>query len=180
MEVNYSQNERKIIETYANVMLIFKLHLAIENNKDNFYNFLNIEEDYLKTFFSHQGVANPGMLSTLLYTILVTPWELYKKTLLAENSENRRIINNEIFNLIQKEHTTSSYKGEEDNKNIDFIYHIRNSIAHQKLYFDNEYFKFEDEKADQKCIISISKGKVGAIIEILRNFLNAEIIKIKK
>lgn len=167
-----SDKDDLLIQSYFTIAFLAELN-RLDFLKTDFYNSCSFQDKYVQENFPSIGIGNRGALLIFLYALLVLPKEQYKNTEL-ENKIN--YVNNKIKPLINKQ--TSNY--EKDIKNGDqeirYIYHIRNSIAHGKVKFENNMVIFNDENTYKKdkitikeeCKFEISLENIGNIISELQ------------
>ena len=130
----------------------------LKNNeflKSDYYKNVQFEDNYLKENLPLIGIDNQGTLLITLYSMLVIP-----KRLLSQNYSNEFAKLNNVVDSI-KSNAESNYKS--DNRQIDFIRHIRNSVAHAKVTFiPNVSVTFTDENnGNEICTITIPLVKIG-------------------
>ena len=160
-----------VLQGLYNVKLLARLdYLGLI--KSDYFKSLGIEVE-LKDIFSEIGLGNRAMILSFLYTLLVVPRELFDET--STITTEIRNLNNEIEKIKLPE-TNTTYK--RDNLQIDYVRHIRNSVAHANAeFFECDKVIFYDEcKKNEKCEIHIPLNKIHYIIEeldkILTNYNN--------
>lgn len=165
-----SENESILLQSFANVSFL----LELSNNRfleSNYFKNLNFQDSFIKQIMKESDIGNPAMMQMMLYSLLVIPKEILSRESLAVLDEYFREINPQIFSLVETT-TTSTYNGENDNENIDYIRHIRNAVAHSKCKFNTEdtkcFVTFHDDYQSSECDIKIKCSKVGIIIDLLR------------
>lgn len=174
MNMDLTQEDNLLIQSYFTIAFLIEL----KNNdflKSDCYKKLPFEDNFIKENLPSIGIDNQGNLLMTLYTMLVIPKELLADKFPTEFAE----LNNIVENI--KSEAKSSYK--KDQKEIDYIRHIRNAVAHARVEFmPNESVKFTDEKNKrEKCTITIPLVKVGKFLtELQKLFMKyIETLKVK-
>jgi hypothetical protein len=156
-----TQDDNLLIQTYMTTAFV----LELKNNdflNSEYYKNVQFQDEFVKKSFPTIGIDNQGMLLITLYTMLVIPKQLLSENYPTEFAE----LNNTIENL--KSNAESTYSS--DNSGIDFIRHIRNSVAHAKVEFSQTFsvtFKDENNKGEY-CNITIPLSKIGLFITELQ------------
>jgi len=82
-------------------------------------------------------------------------------------------------------HAYSTYK--KDGKEIDYIRHIRNAVAHARVEFDdkkkgqNPNIRFTDKKGrKERCVIDIPQSKMGKLLSKLQSIFFKYIEEVDK
>lgn len=166
--------ESLLLQSLATTSLLAELSNANFFESD-YFNLLQFESDDCKQILKQSGIGNPATMQMMLYTLLVIPKEIFDNTMVEKFKKE---INPIVFTLIEKE-TYSTYKGEDDNKDIDYFSHIRNAVSHSQCNYTSvgeiNYVTFYDkyEKWDKyhtrklvdvECSIKIKCVEVGKIL----------------
>ncbi|TGD56544.1 hypothetical protein [Flavobacterium humi] len=157
-----SQEDNLLIQSYFTTAFLFEL-----NNNDflnsEFYKSLSFGDNYLKENLPTVGIDNQGTLLMGLYTMLVLPKEILSQKYPTEFNG----LNN-VIDTIQSA-SKSDYKS--DSSGIDYIRHIRNSVAHAKVEFvPTISVTFTDQNSKGEiCTITIPLEKVGVFLTALQS-----------
>lgn len=156
-----TQDDNLLIQTYFTTAFLGEL---TNNNflKSDCYKNLQFGDNYIKENLPSIGIDNQGTLLIMLYTMLVIP-----KQLLSQNFPDEFCaLNNFLKDLNSR--VESNYQS--DNKQIDFIRHIRNSVAHARVTFiPYVSVTFTDENnRGEICSITIPLMKIGAFLTELQ------------
>jgi hypothetical protein len=131
-----TQEDNLVLQSYITTSLLFEL----KNNNfvgSDFFERMSFEIPWFKDKLRDIGIDNQGCLLMALYAMLVIPYEIVSKKFPAEYDA----VNN--FLQIHTINPTTNYR--KDSPNIDFIGHLRNSIAHARFSFrPNESIIFSD------------------------------------
>lgn len=115
-----------------------------------------------------------GVLLIFLYALLVIPKELIKNN---KYKEKYKDVNLWIKQNNMSENEKSDY--EEDKEGIDYVRHMRNSVSHGKVKYDesNKFILFFDEDDHgHSCHFSVSMGKnISMVISKLREIITSYI-----
>ncbi len=176
---NLNKEDDLLIQGYLTIAFLSELNNLNFLHSES-YKSLNFQDEFVKSNLPHIGLGNRGSLIISLYALLVLPKELYKKLFFGNQFSK---INSTIKRLIKDE--SSNYN--RDNKNcklkIDYIYHLRNSVAHGKIEFTDHtvIFKDENDRAQPKesCRFEIELVHIGKIISELQ-LLIISYLKTKK
>ncbi len=179
-------NEMKEINEDESILL---QHLAIPSflaelfnadflNSEYFKN-LHYENEIHKDILRRSGLGNPACMQIMLYSLLVVPQELLSKPQF-KSFENYQLkhLNPKIPTYIE-DGTYSTYENEDTCEKINYVRHIRNSIAHANMhYFERNgipHVKFIDSSLDKKskCEIVMQCRYVGSILmDLQKNTMN--------
>jgi hypothetical protein len=171
----YTPEEDLLIQSYFTIAFLSEL----QNN-----NFLNSEaykempfqDSFIKEHLPSIGIGNRGALVQSLYSMLVLPKELISDKFPAEFSAL-----NDILESLHSQITTTYTS---DNPKVDFVRHIRNSVAHGKVSFENDLVVFNDQnkRTGETCEIKITLTNFGQFMSELQKifFAFVESIKNKK
>lgn len=169
--MNLNQTDNLVIQSYLTTSFLLELKKA-NFLKSDYYDKLTFINDFTKKHLTIIGIDNQGALLMSLYALLVIP-----KQLLSQKFPSEFVSLNNIVNKI-KSKSESNYKS--DSLSINYVRHIRNSVAHANVTFiDNESVTFTDENAKEKCTITIPLVKVGNLINALENIFITYISTLK-
>ncbi|MBO1064027.1 MULTISPECIES: HEPN family nuclease [Nostocales] len=125
-----------ILQAYYTTVLIVEL----KNNEfmeSGFYQNMTFGQPVIKEELKKIGVDNQGSALMALYAMLVIPREILYDNYSAEYVKLNDFLNEVVTN------TVTSYPS--DSLKVDFIRHIRNSVAHAQVEFEpNDYVLFQD------------------------------------
>jgi len=159
--MGYTQDDNLLIQSY------FTLGLLMELNNQKFLEseyFKNIEfqDTIVKANLPSYGIDNQGTLMIFLYVTLVL-----SKQLLSEKFPEEFIKLNTTIDQI-KISAVSTYKKDKDG--IDFIRHIRNSVAPARVEFNPTIsVTFIDENnSNEECKITIALKNIGIFLTQLQ------------
>lgn len=151
MTVNYTSEESMLLSTYFTTAFLAELH---NNNflESDYYKNMKFQDQFIKKTFPSIGIGNQGTALMTLYAMLILP----KEALLNKYPSEFNNLNQTIDKI--KTHSFSTY--ELDETSINYHRHIRNSLAHFNVDFDNmsKSFIFVDKNTK-------NKGKPNEIIE---------------
>ncbi|SHL31252.1 HEPN family nuclease [Flavobacterium saccharophilum] len=171
----YSAEEDLIIQSYFTIAFLAELN---NNNflRSNAYKEMNFQDSYIKANLPSIGIGNHGTIIQTLYSILVLPKELISNKFPKEFSD---------LNVFLKLNTVSAQTTyNADSINIDYLRHIRNSVAHGKVSFENDLVVFNDinSRTNEICEIKITLQNFGLFIGELQKIFLAfiEYLKNKK
>lgn len=156
-----TQDDNLLIQSYFTTAFLGELTNSSFLKSDCYKN-LQFGDNYIKENLPTIGIDNQGTLLIMLYTMLVIPKQLLSQNFPDEFEE----LNNVVKNLNSK--VESNYQS--DNIQIDFIRHIRNSVAHARVAFiANVSVTFTDENnRGEICTITIPLVKIGAFLTELQ------------
>jgi len=136
-----NQADNLILQAYYTTSLIAEL----KNNRfleSNFFQDMTFDQPAIKEELKTVGVDNQGAALMVLYAMLVIPREILKEKYTAEYVALDGFLQGVVTN------TATNYPS--DSPNINFVRHIRNSVAHAQVEFSpNNYILFRD-KDDKK------------------------------
>jgi hypothetical protein len=160
MTTELTQEGNLLIQTYFTTAFLRELANDDFLNSD-YYKNMNFQDKYIKDELPSIGIENQGSLLIFLYTMLVIPKELL--TNLFNDDFNKL---NEMIEDIKSE-AISNYNSDEHS--IDYIRHIRNSIAHARVEFiSNKSVIFKDNNNTYECTIEIPLSKIGLFLTELQ------------
>lgn len=153
--------------------------LAELSNNDflgsDYFNNLTFANEACKEILIKSGLGNPATMQMMLYALLVVPKEILSGTEYIEFEDHSKKINPLMASLVEEE-TFSTYDNENSKEKINYIRHIRNSLAHSKCKFTVENYKnyvfFTDSgKNSKQCSIKIECYKVGKVLMELQKLI---------
>ena len=149
--------------------------------KSEYFENLHFEvQDFKDILIESKTIGNPASMQMMLYALLVIPYELLDRNDNEELSKRMNIVNDAFFKVIEENDTYSTYVGEDIKSSIDYVRHIRNSVAHSRCEFNSMYGKnyvifkdvFEDKQnRNYECAIKIECKKVGGVLEELQRVM---------
>lgn len=166
--------ESLLLQSLATTSLLAELSNDKFLDKDYFEK-LPFGNSELKKILKQSGIGNPATMQMMLYGLLTIPKEIFNKEMVEKFKKE---INPLVFTLIEEE-TYSTYKGEFENKDIDYFSHIRNAVSHSQcnytsigkinyVTFYDKYEKWNKEHTkklvDVECSIKIKCVEVGKIL----------------
>lgn len=164
--MEYSQQDNLLIQTYFTTSFIGELNNLNFLNSE-YYKNAQFEDKFVKDNLPKIGIDNQGTLLIFLYTMLVIPRQLLEEKY-PEGFQNLNLIIDQIKSEAQSDYSSDSDK-------INYIRHIRNSIAHARVEFEPEKtVTFIDQnRSGNTCRIIIPLNKVGLFLtELQKLFLN--------
>ena len=170
--MQYSQNDNLLIQSYFTTAFLLELKNNDFFNSD-YYKNVEFEDKFVKENLPIVGIDNQGALLMTLYTMLVIP-----KQLLENEFPNEFENLNETIEMINSK-SESNYR--KDSEKIDYIRHIRNSVAHARVEFEpNISVTFTDKNNNHEiCTITIPLSKIGIFLTALQQVFMKYIEKLK-
>jgi len=143
----------------------FVLLVELQNNKfleSQSFAALKFGSPWIKEELQNIGVGNQGCALIALYVMLVIPRELIAEKYPDEYEDIRAFLESHTQN------TRSTYKS--DKMQIDFLYHIRNAVAHARVSFRrNEVIVFTDSNKKGETFESeLSLQYLGELVQRLQ------------
>lgn len=136
-----TQADNLILQAYYTTSLIAEL----KNNhfvESDFFQNMAFGQPAIKEGLKEIGVDNQGSALMALYAMLVIPREILKEKYGSEYAALNDFLKGVVTN------TATNYPN--DSPNINFLRHIRNSVAHAQVEFEpNSYVLFRDK--DERC-----------------------------
>lgn len=173
---NLSEQDSLLLQCLATTALLAELSNADFLKSAYFENLSFVNRD-IKHILKISGIGNPAAMQMMLYALLTVPKELLSKT---DYEEMENIfaprINTLARSLVEKD-TVSTYAKEETLDKIDYLRHIRNSVAHARCHYTTEgskYFvTFKDCTSNEtkQCSIKMECQKVGLILMELQRLI---------
>ncbi|BBE30407.1 hypothetical protein OSSY52_05480 [Tepiditoga spiralis] len=170
MSINYTDKEQQIINTLMSFTFLWELH-NLKFLESKCYADLKFKDRFVHEQIKSIGIMNNGMIPVILYMMLIIPKELFDNT---KYSENFKEINKQISNLKNIEIIKSTYKSDE--KNINYIRHFRNAVAHMNIKCEKTVVVFEDKNKKENFKIEVSYKALGEIVGFFYKFY-AELIE---
>ncbi len=158
----YSQEDNLLIQSYFSTAFLIELK-NLKFLDSDYYEDIEFQDKYVQEHLPSIGIVNHGAMLMILYALLVIPKELIEKHY-QKDFDNLNVFVDSI-----KSKATSNYKN--DANKINYIRHIRNSVAHAKVSFNSEKeVVFLDKNNNgSECTIVIPLASMGQFIEELRN-----------
>jgi hypothetical protein len=169
-----TQEDNLILQSYYTVVLLNAISKNKLENSDYFEN-LDIVSP-IKSAIKEIGVDNQGCALMVLYAMLVLPKELIENEFSIEYESVNEFLQNEMVSV------ETNYRNEDkdDVSTINFVRHLRNSVAHARVSFTpNISMQFSDSRGNQsqetfKAVFPLNK--LGELINKLQN-VHLEYIK---
>ena len=170
--MSLTQEDNLLIQSYFTTAFLTELKNSDFLNSDCYKN-LQFQDEFVKENLPNVGIDNQGSLLIFLYTLLVIPKQLLENRFPDEFKE----LNVKLDTI--KESANSTYR--KDSNGIDYIRHIRNSVAHARVSFDsNISVTFTDENnIGEICTIVILLPKFGQFLAALQKVFMTYIEEIK-
>lgn len=157
-----NQDANLIFQQLISISLIAELH---KNNflESDFYKKMEFSNSSIKQYIDQVRIDNQGMLLIFLYSLLLTPKEkifhIYKSEFdkLDDEIERIKIIENSTYSS--------------DKKKTQYTRHIRNSVAHGKVEYNNNSIIFKDDYKGQLFFVEIPLDKIGYLLNKLQEIL---------
>lgn len=171
--MKYSQEDNLLIQSYFTISLLGELN-NLNFLESDYYRNANFKDKFVKENLPSVGIDNQGTLLNFLFTMLVIP-----KQILENKYPNEFIKLNKTIDLIKLK-ASSDYKF--DVNGIDYVGHIRNSVAHSRVNFSpNKTVTFSDKnKSGNECKITIPLDKIGIFLTQLQKLFFSHIQNLKK
>lgn len=157
----YSQEDNLLIQSYFTTAFLSELHNLNFLNSE-YYKDADFQDKYVQEHLPSIGIGNHGSLLMILYSLLIIPKELIESKYQTEFKDLNQFVDS------IKSKANSTYKN--DSHSIDYIRHIRNSVAHAKVSFNSEKeVVFLDENNNgSECTIIIPLANMERFIKELR------------
>jgi hypothetical protein len=159
--MDLNQEDNLILQCYLITSFLTELKNADFLNSE-YYNNLSFEDNFVKENITKIGIDNQGSLLIFLYALLVIPKQLLESKF--PNEFNALNVSLDSIN----ESARSSYST--DSNGIDYVRHVRNSVAHARVKFDpNISVTFTDNNnRGENCTIVILLSKIGPFLTELQ------------
>jgi len=167
--MSLSQADNLIIQSYTTTAFLADLENIKFVETECFKN-LQIDPN-IKELLPQIHIGNCGNLLLTLYSMLIIPKELIEKSFPTEFAS----LNGIVKSIQSKE--SSNYDSDTKNRTIDYIRHIRNSVAHANVEFTDDSVIFLDinkrkskkgKEIIEKCSITIPLSEIGKLLEDLK------------
>lgn len=165
-----SQETDLILQSYFSVTLITEL----KNNyflESDFFRTMNFNVPEIKNLIKQISIDNQGMLLIFLYSMLVIPKELISNQYQTEYDS----INTYLISIARNTQTT--YKS--DFPKINYIRHIRNSVAHSRVEFESNNYVVFNDKDDKNNFVFRTEIDLKNIGEFLNRLQQIHILYYK-
>lgn len=180
-----TKEESLLLQCLATTSLLGELSNADFFQSEYFEELAFANED-CKNILKLSGIGNPATMQMMLYALLVVPSELIFKKKVYETMDNIcENVNQFIKLLVVNETTTYAYTRAVDVTAINYMHHLRNSVAHSQLLFETEnrinYVTFTDRNPNNDsvfCSFKMETQKVGLILmelqKVIMEYYNKE------
>ena len=169
--ISISKEDSLLLQSWSSASMIGHLSNSVFLKSDLYSNLplSNLQ----RWTIDHSGIGNPAMMQMTLYALLVIP----KEILSTDTKEYHRI--EHTFNIyasyLAESGTASTYKNEQDLKEINYYKHIRNSVSHSRCEYygsDPEFFvHFLDSYQGEECHIRMRCNNVGKLLDQLSKIM---------
>lgn len=173
MTATITQEDNLILQSYYTFLLLRELG-EVKFEESSAFDDLNLPTD-IKTSLKDIKIQNQGSAIMALYAMLVVPKEIVEHEFQQEYQT--------IDDFLRKEVTLhkTTYKNEDESnyQSINFIRHVRNSVAHAKVSFDPSIsVTFNDKRVTKKkggienveeISFSLPLAKFGEFLNSLQN-----------
>lgn len=158
-----TQENELLIQSYSTVAFLTELK-NLDFLKSDYYKNANFQDKFVKEVITRVGIDNQGSMLMVLYTMLVIPNERIKHRF-PDEFDN---LNKVVHTIKNDTKTQSNYK--KDLVSINYIQHIRNSVAHANLSFvsDTEVVFFDGNESGDNCTITIPLAEFGVFLTALQ------------
>lgn len=144
MTKQLNQEEKLLFQSYFTFALLTELTNA-NFLKSDYFKAMSFGSPWIKDELENIGIDNHGCVLIALYTMLVVPRQLLNSKYSAEYNGIQGFLRTHTQN------TTTTYK--KDTPDIDFLRHIRNSVAHARVEFRPDgVIIFSDSNENKKAI----------------------------
>lgn len=177
----YSQEDNLLIQSYFTTAFLYELQ-NLDFLNSEYYKDADFQDKYVQEHLPSIGIGNRGALLMTLYSLLIVPKELIEKKYRKEFS------NLNIFVDTIKSDVKTNY--EKDKNSVDYIRHIRNSVAHANVEFTSQnevvfldHNKYYDQKKKsliiEDCSITIPLVEIDLFMNQLKKIFAEHIDKLK-
>lgn len=160
MTTSFSQEENLLFQSYFTVCLFAEL----TNNqftRSEYFDSLPFTDQFVKTQLTTIGVDNQGSLLMCLYAMLVIPKQLLEQRHADEFEKIRECLEANCTN------TSTTYS--RDTPTVDYLRHIRNSVAHARVSFRlNDVVVFSDTNGSDTFSTELPLSKAGEFVHRLQ------------
>lgn len=168
----YSNNDNLLIQSYFTTALLTELTNA-QFLESDYYKNANFQDKYVQENLPRVGIDNQGSLLIFLYTLLVVPKQILDQAF----PDGFKSLNQTIDNI--KSHASSDYSA--DQNEINYVRHLRNSVAHARVDFTKTGFViFRDENSSGSvCEIEVPLSKIGQFLTELQSIFMKYVNQVK-
>jgi hypothetical protein len=132
-----NQADNLILQSYYTTILLAELKDK-KFVKSDYFQDMSFHQPVIKEALRTIDVDNQGSALMALYAMLVIPKEILREKYASEYNKINEFLTARVTN------TETTYP--KDSPNIDFLWHIRNSVAHARVEFaPNDYILFRDK-----------------------------------
>ena len=158
-----NDKDNVILQTFASIIMLVELQTQNFTSSEYFKS-LQFQNPGIKKVIESIGVGNQGVLLMSLYGMLVLPREL---NLQAEYPDDYKDVNDFVKDKATDFNTTYN----SDSPNIDFLWHIRNAVAHSKVTMVGTDFLIEDQniRTRESFTCKISRENIGGVVDLLQH-----------
>ena len=159
--MEYTQEDNLLIQSYFTTSFLFELK-NLNFLSSDYYKNVEFQDKYVQENLPTIGIDNQGTMLMVLYTMLVIPKQLIEHKFPDEFNNLNQVIDT------VKSDANSTYS--QDSEQINYIRHIRNSVAHARVSFvPNTEVVFSDENnRGDNCTIIIPLEKFGIFLTELQ------------
>jgi hypothetical protein len=171
--MEYSQNDNLLLQSYFTISFLTELKNVDFLNSDYFKS-AEFEDKFVKESITRVGIDNQGSLLIYLYSMLVVPRQLLETEFPTEFEALNGILNDINSNA------ESNYSS--DSEQIDFVRHIRNSVAHARVEFipgQSVTFTDTNNSGSMVCNITIPLDEIGEFLMALQLIFFSYVEKLK-
>lgn len=173
-----TKEESLLLQCLATTSLLGELSNA-DFFQSEYFEGLTFANAECKNILKLSGIGNPATMQMMLYALLVVPSELiFKKKVYETMDDICENVNQFIKSLVVNETTTYTYTRAANVTPINYMHHLRNSVAHSKLLFETEnrtnYVTFTDGNPNNNsvfCSFKMETQKVGWILMELQKVI---------
>lgn len=153
-----SQETNLILQSYCNVVLIKELAKDKNLVNSDYFKNLKFDDPNIKIILNDINIDNQGALLMSLYALFVIPKEL----IFAQQPTEFENVNT----YLEKNTTDTITTYPNDSPKVNFVNHLRNSIAHAKVVFNpNKTVTFNDDYNGKSFSTTLELKKVGELMD---------------
>lgn len=164
---NLTDQEACFFEAYSAIKLLFELQrknfLQSDYYKENF----PASSDLFKYVIEKVGIINYGTILLLFYVLLVFP----KEALTDKSKKHFMDLDEKIKALCPDCNSTYAC----DKPNVQYVYHIRNAMAHGRIKMINNglYIEFSDEKmnTNETCSLRFTLDQLTSVANLMQEHI---------
>ena len=157
-----TQEDNILFQSYFTFVLLAELNNSDFLNSESFRE-MDFGSPWIKEELTKIGVDNQGCLLIALYVMLIIPRQLISDSYSTEYDEIRAFLESHAQN------TSTTYR--RDSPTIDYLRHIRNSVAHAQVAFrpnDVVIFSDENDRTGEAFETELPLQHVGNLIQRLQ------------